>query len=155
MEVVTDGPERVTKRKANKEGGDAGKKPKRDAVESDKKKRAGDQRRAVALKERYLKVVAVQSGIDRNIMQDEAYQWAKNPNQLERFRLAKDKLDSARELYDFSGYSLLNDMNFVKSRYPDADLAGHYAKFMDIQSAVEDMEREQNKFNRMHNAQSA
>lgn len=146
--------ERAIKRKPTKEIGDERKKQRKEMVESDKKKRAGDLRRAVALKERYLKVVALQSGIERNIKHDDAYEWARNPNQLERFRVAKDKLDAARELYDFNGYFLLNDMGFVKAKYPDADLGGHYAKFMDMQASVEDMEREQSRFNRMHNAQS-
>lgn len=108
-------------------------------------------RKATAMKEKYLRVVAIQATLDDRILSDVKYERARNPCQENRFIEAKKKLADAVGQHEFSGWWLTNDLAVAKDLH-GANLSGLLERFLGISDAVTTLEGEQSRFQKMHRA---
>jgi len=109
-------------------------------------------RRSVSTKERFLKVVAVRQAIAHSIQAGDSYLRARSEGQANRFAKAMQVLEDARDREAFNSWFLFHDDAEARNKYNDTDLQGHYTKFCDLDSAISGLEREHQRFNKMHAA---
>jgi len=123
-----------------------------DGEEGDVKKMKRDLlKKASDLKKRYHKAVSVQTSIDWNIKHDEKYCWANNPSQASRFKSAVDSLEEAIDADRCCRFFLTNEEEDVKKEWSEG-LTSNLHKFAGValSSAIEGLEKEQIRFNKMH-----
>lgn len=137
-----------------KEKGNEKKVSKQQGDNDEKKKRNSIFREATALKERYLKAVAVQSTIERQVASDPSFEWAKNATQQQRFDLVKSGVETAIQVDNFNQYWLVNDLASAKKKFGINELDMLCGKFVGVKQAVDALETEQARFQKMHRANS-
>ena len=120
-----------------------------DVHEDEKKHKATQQKKALALKERYLKATAVQASIEKNIVHDAKYEWARSPVQSKKFADVVVELQKALDAERFHAFWVTNDFTNVKQEFGN-DLANHFAKFLSLEPVVSALEKAQNRFSKMH-----
>lgn len=140
-------------RKENKEKVSEKKNAKHIGDLEEKKKKAALCREAASLKEKYLRTVAVQSTIERQVAEDPAFEWARNDTQKQRFFVVKDSMDKSLSADTFNSWWLVNDIASAKKKF-GLELYICLQKFVAIRPALENLELEQARFQKMHRANS-
>lgn len=109
---------------------------------------------ATEIKMRVNSASAIQATIDWNVKNDEAYAWANNPAQHKRFTTARTALDEIIDSDRFHRFFLSNSIELVKSSYggDQGALLQRLERFagQTLKTAIENLEREQDRFNSMH-----
>ena len=121
---------------------------KKEAVEStpdDKKAKSIVQRKALELKFRFLAATAMHTNIQRNIENDDKYEWARNSTQKSRFELVMTKLNEKIGEHKFNGVWVASDIASARAEFGD-DLSVHFAKFVVCKNAVDELEKSHGRF---------
>lgn len=125
---------------------------KKEAVEStpdDKKAKSIVQRKALELKFRFVAATAMHTNIQRNIENDDTYEWARNATQKSRFELVMTKLNEKIGEHKFNGVWVASDIASARAEFGD-DLSVHFAKFVECKNAVDELEKSHGRFQKMH-----
>lgn len=136
----------------NKEKGSDKKNAKQDPDLDDKKKRNAFLREAASLKEKYLRALAIQATIERQVAEDPVFEWARNETEKQRFTMVKDAMETALAADGLNQWRLVNDLASAK-KY-GIELFICFQKFVTIKPAVDNLEAEQARFQMIHNANS-
>ena len=115
----------------------------------DKRAKAIVQKKAGDLKMRFLAVTAMHTNIQRNIENDDKYEWARNALQKSRFESVMTKLNDKIGEQKFNGVWVESDSASAKAEFGE-DLSVHFAKFVECKAAVDELEKSHGRFQKMH-----
>ena len=105
----------------------------------DKKAKTIVQKKAADLKMRFLAVTAMHTNIQRNIENDDKYEWARNALQKSRLESVMTKLNDKIGEQKFNGVWVASDIASAKAEFGE-DLSVHFAKFVETDFDAEKLD---------------
>ena len=114
-----------------------------------KKAFAAKLKKAGQLKARYLRAVAIQATIDKNIEEDSKYEWAKNDIQRLKFKQTMEPLQAKINGETFNKFLLTNEISSARQHFGESSSV-LLDKFLLIDEELTCLEQAQRRFNKMH-----
>ena len=113
---------------------------------------SAEQRKAVQIKEKYLKLSAIHQSILQNIDDDAAYEWARNEVQKKKLEAGMRGVHSAIAAETFNTFFAKNDLQFAIMKF-GTDLEASFKQFhTSLDPVLKTLEKEHTRFFKMHAA---
>ena len=123
-------------------------------TEQEQKAKMERNKKANQVKHRYLKMTTLYQQIVNSIATDEAYEWAKGSSIVSKMERTWQSVQATVDQDSFNKFFIMNEMAEVRSQYPE-DHDRKIERFIEVGDALQLLEAEIQKMNKMHLASKA